>query len=103
MHRAGLATVQGACRCYINGETQFQGVHAYAPSCQLISAKIEQLIAKALIALYGSILFWVGLWTSLDLDFFKRSLQRDLCYTFVGLGLMVVADSFYSNAGVDGR
>jgi hypothetical protein len=62
-----------------------------------------QLIAKALIALYGSILFWVGLWTSLDVDFSKRSLQRDLCYTFVGLGLMVGADSFYSNAGVDGR
>jgi len=79
-----------------------------------------QLIAKALVALYGSIFFWVGLWTSLDADFFPRSLERDLSYarpsapsatkcnilgmyTFIGLALMVAADSFYSNAGVDGR
>lgn len=62
-----------------------------------------QLIFKALIALYGSILFWVGLWTSLDADFFPRSLQRDPTYTAVGLAFMIGADSFYSNAGVDGR
>jgi hypothetical protein len=37
-----------------------------------------QLIFKALCALYGSILFWVGLWTALDADFFQRSLQRDM-------------------------
>jgi hypothetical protein len=40
-----------------------------------------QLIFKALGALYGSILFWVGLWTSLDADFFQRSLQRDVTCT----------------------
>jgi hypothetical protein len=62
-----------------------------------------QFIAKALIALYGSILFWVGLWTSLDTDFYPRSLQRDMSYTFIGLGFMIFADSFYANAGIDGR
>lgn len=66
-------------------------------------AEFPQLIVKALVALYGSILFWVGAWTILDIDTFPRSLQRDLSYTFAGLALMFAADSFYSNAGIDGR
>jgi len=69
----------------------------------LTPANFPQLIVKALVALYGSILFWVGAWTILDTDTFTRSLQRDLSYTFIGLLLMIAADSFYSNAGIDGR
>jgi hypothetical protein len=68
-----------------DGAETSPGKYSFKASCSVrgiaCPSPATQLIFKALGALYGSILFWVGLWTALDADFFQRSLQRDMTYT----------------------
>jgi hypothetical protein len=89
--------------------------------------------ARAAVALYGSIVFWYGAWTQLDVGFSQLGYRwasdpdtadgsfantqnpwcrgsdrqytprRDLTYVAVGLVLLLLTDGLYANSGVAGN
>jgi hypothetical protein len=69
---------------------------------------------RATIAIYGSVIFWVGGWNLLteayphpfdpDAKFqlFPDGMDRELFYAGLGLALMISTDTLYGNAGLSG-
>lgn len=50
---------------------------------------------RAFVAMYGSVFFWLGLWTIFDIDIWPTSASRNALYMLVGGVAMVLSDNFY--------
>ena len=62
-----------------------------------------KLYLTAFVSLFGSILFWVGLWDVLDIYTFTqyKKTNRDGCFAAVGVVLMYATGTFVSSSGLD--
>lgn len=69
---------------------------------------------RAAIAIYGSILFWIGTWNLLTepqpygvreertWELLDDSFHRELSFLIIGIVLLVTTDTLYGNAGIQG-
>lgn len=60
-----------------------------------------RLHIKALIALSGCVLYWLGAWNLLDLYTFPSTPRRNICFIFVGLFCYIVTDTMLVSAGLN--
>lgn len=73
---------------------------------------VTKFYARSVCSILGSILFWLGSWNLLTASlstgleeegvFFSSSGAREIGYTTIGFTLLVITDTLYGNAGLEG-
>eukprot|EP00048_Salpingoeca_helianthica_P007839 m.115327 g.115327 ORF g.115327 m.115327 type:complete len:607 (-) comp14447_c1_seq1:957-2777(-) len=102
---------------YLNAYWRYLFVWRCAPPPLALPSEKKTLMthARAGIAIYGSIIFWIGSWNLLSesqpyttrensrsFELFDDSMFREFFYMITGLGLLILSDTLYGNGGLGG-